>query len=83
MEINSVKFYDLYTGLIRNCFRQLRDIGKYSDIWYAQKFKFLIDGIKAKNSEIIIGKVSVMNDKLTRVMDTNFEKDISYLNNRV
>ena len=80
---NARKTYDPYTVILRYCFQQLKDIGKDDEIQDAQKDKLPIDGIKAKNSEMTIGKVSVMNDKENGGMTTEFDKDVSYLNNYV
>ena len=65
--------YDSHTVLLRYGFQRLKDIGKDSDILDAKKFKFLIDGIKEKNSEIDIVKLSVMNNNETGEMDTYFD----------
>ena len=52
--------YDSHTGLLRDFFQKLKNIGTYAYIPDARQVKFLIDGIKANNSEMTIGKLSVM-----------------------
>ena len=80
---NSGNLYESYAGLLRDCFRQLNDIGQDVYIRDAQKVKFLICGIKAKNSLMTIGKVYLMNYNTTGGMATDFKKAISYLKNCV
>ena len=64
---------------MRYYFLELKDIGKGSDIKYTQKVKFFIDGIKANNYEMRIGKVSLMNNKETGGMTIDFEKAVILL----
>ena len=68
--------YESYTEIVRYYFLEVKDIGKGSDIQDTQKVKFFIDGINAKNYETRIGKVSVMNNKETGGMATDFKKAV-------
>ena len=64
---------------MREFFWKLTDIVKDAYIQDAQESKFFIDGIKAKNSEMKIDNVSVMNDKATWRISIDFNKAFSYL----
>ena len=55
--------YESYTWILRYCFQQQNGIDKDADIQDAQKVRFLINEIKAKNDQMNIGKLSVMKDK--------------------
>ena len=71
------------TGKLRDCFQKLEAIGKDADICPSQKVIYLRKSIKANNTDLIVGILTVKNDLDPSGKSNNFEKAVSYLKNCV
>ena len=75
--------YEKVTGKLCDCFQQLKAIGKDAEICPSKYVIYLLKAIKVKNTDLIVGILTIKNDLEPSGKAINLKKAVSYLKNCV